>query len=105
MLLSHDLAPMSNLPRLAFGLYRLQRCFTCRRQRVWSIPTSSRSISTTFIRSAPVATKPAAHPTVVLSSPSPEYLAKEELDAEVLPQQDISLIITDRAAQVMPFLS
>jgi len=85
---------MSNLPR---GLYRLQRCFT-RRQRLWLIPASSRSISTTLIRSAPVATKLSAHPTV-LSSPSPEYLAKEELDAKVLPRKDISLTITDRAAQ------
>jgi hypothetical protein len=93
---------MSTLPRIASRLFHQQfafrQCFTCYRQHVWSNP---RSISTTLLRNAALATKPPAHPTVVLFSPSAEYLQKEELDVQVLQRQDINLIITDRAAEVM----
>jgi len=93
---------MSTLPRVASCLLRhqsrLQLSFICHRRLAW--PTSSkRSISTTILRNAALATKPAAHPTVVLSTPSPEYLETEEPDTEVLPQKDIQLVITDRAAE------
>jgi hypothetical protein len=92
---------MSTLPRVVSCLLRhqsrLRLSLTYHRRLVW--PTSS-SISTTILRNAALATKPAAHPTVVLSTPSPEYLETEELDTEILPRKDIQLIITDRAAEV-----
>ena len=76
------------------------RCFTCHNRPVWwSIPT--RSISTTLSWNAALATKPQSHPTIVLSSPSAEYIRKEDLDVEVLPPQDVRLVITDRAAEVI----
>lgn len=88
--------------RFASRLFRQPSGFQrCHRQYLWSIPTSARSISTTLPRNVALATKPPAHPTVVLFSPSAEYLKKGELDVEVLPHQDIKLIITDRAAEVM----
>ncbi|KAF8220570.1 hypothetical protein L208DRAFT_744195 [Tricholoma matsutake] len=92
--------------RFASRLFRQPSGFQrCHRQYLWSIPTSARSISTTLPRNVALATKPPAHPTVVLFSPSAEYLKKGELDVEVLPHQDIKLIITDRAAEQLRAIS
>ncbi|KAJ3500347.1 hypothetical protein NLJ89_g9840 [Agrocybe chaxingu] len=38
-------------------------------------------------------------PTVVLFSPSKEYIEQEELDVELLPPEQVKLEITDRAAE------
>jgi iron-sulfur cluster assembly 2 len=93
---------LSAMTTIASRLFRqqpaFQRCFTCHR---WSNQTSTRLISSTVLRNAALATKPSSRPTVVRFSPSTEYLQKEELDVDVLLPQDIKLIITDRAAQVM----
>lgn len=40
----------------------------------------------------------------MLQTPSPEYLEQEELDVELLPSDQIELIITDRAAEVGIYL-
>lgn len=39
-------------------------------------------------------------PTILLSLPSTEYLEQEEIDVELLPPEDVQVIITDRAAEV-----
>ncbi|KAF9017522.1 hypothetical protein BDZ89DRAFT_1022129 [Hymenopellis radicata] len=43
--------------------------------------------------------RPIAQPTHLLSLPSKEYLEEEEIDAKVLAPEDVSLTITDRAAE------
>jgi len=56
-------------------------------------------ISPRLAHYATFATPPETRPTVVLSSPSVEYIEKEELDVELPPPENIKLIITDRAAE------
>jgi hypothetical protein len=41
---------------------------------------------------------------VVLQTPSPEYIEQEELDVELLPSEEVKLVITDRAAEVREFI-
>ncbi|KAK7472993.1 [4Fe-4S] proteins maturation [Stygiomarasmius scandens] len=38
-------------------------------------------------------------PTTILSMPNPEYLEKEEIDVELIPQDKANVVITDRAAE------
>jgi hypothetical protein len=45
-------------------------------------------------------TQPAAHPTIVVFSPSPQHLQEEEVDVDLIPHQDIKIELTDRAAEV-----
>lgn len=59
-----------------------------------------RTLSTTIPRSAALADQLPAQPTVVLQTPSSEYIEKEELDVELIPPEQIELVITDRAAEV-----
>ncbi|CAA7259146.1 unnamed protein product [Cyclocybe aegerita] len=51
--------------------------------------------SASFNKCAPRSTAP----TVVLFSPSKEYIEQEELDVELLPPEQVKLEITDRAAE------
>jgi len=37
---------------------------------------------------------------MVLQTPSPDYIKEEELDVQLLPPDEVKLVITDRAAQV-----
>ncbi|KAJ7350349.1 hypothetical protein DFH08DRAFT_861152 [Mycena albidolilacea] len=46
-----------------------------------------------------------AQPTVLLSSPSPEYLEQEEIDVDLLPPQEAHVILTDRAAEQLRSIS
>lgn len=62
-----------------------------------------RNISTTIPRFAALATLLPTQPTIVLYSPSPEYIEKEELDVDLLPPEQVKLEITDRAAEVGDF--
>ncbi|KAG5646847.1 hypothetical protein DXG03_002224 [Asterophora parasitica] len=48
---------------------------------------------------ASLASHPQGKATVVLSTPSPEYIEQEELDIDLLPQEQVNLVITDRAAE------
>ncbi|KAG6857758.1 hypothetical protein H0H87_004174 [Tephrocybe sp. NHM501043] len=38
-------------------------------------------------------------PTLLLSTPSPEYLEEEEIDVDLPPPEEVNLVITDRAAE------
>jgi len=61
---------------------------------------AQRGLSITVQRHAALAPSLPAQPTVLLFTPSPEYIEKEELDVELLPPEQIKLEITDRAAEV-----
>jgi len=37
---------------------------------------------------------------MVLQTPSADYIQQEELDVELLPPDEVKLVITDRAAEV-----
>jgi hypothetical protein len=56
----------------------------------------ARTLTTSWPRRAALP----AQPTVLLSSPSPEYLEQEEIDVDLLPPQEAHIILTDRAAEV-----
>lgn len=62
-----------------------------------------RNISSTTKGLAALASSLPAKPTLVLATPSTDYIEKEELDVELLPLEQVKLEITDRAAQVSPF--
>ena len=68
-------------------------------------PACIRSLSSTPKRLAALASSLPAKPTVVLSTPSTEYIEKEELNVELLPPEQVKLDITDRAAEASPFYS
>ncbi|KAJ7874780.1 hypothetical protein B0H14DRAFT_2717523 [Mycena olivaceomarginata] len=55
----------------------------------------ARTLTTSWPRRAALP----AQPTVLLSSPSPEYLQQEEIDVDLLPPQEAHVILTDRAAE------
>ena len=60
-----------------------------------------RSLSSTPKRLAALASIP-AKPTVVLATPSTDYIEKEELDVDLIPPEQVKLDITDRAAEASP---
>ena len=62
-----------------------------------------RNLSTTPKRLAALASSLPAKPTVVLATPSTDYIEKEELDVDILPPEQVKLDITDRAAEASPF--
>jgi hypothetical protein len=68
--------------------------------RALSAAPRARNLTASWPRRAALATQPSAQPTVLLVSPSPEYLEQEEIDVELLPPQHAQIIITDRAAEV-----
>ena len=43
-----------------------------------------------------------SHTTLLLQTPSPQYIAKQELDVDLPPPDHVKLVITDRAAEVCP---
>jgi len=49
--------------------------------------------------------KPASKSTVLLTRPSPKYLEQEELDVDLIPQKDINIEVTDRAAEQLSLIS
>ena len=61
---------------------------------------TQRGLSVTSRRHAALAPSLPTQPTVVLCTPSPEYIEKEELDVDLLPPEQVKLEITDRAAEV-----
>ena len=63
-----------------------------------------RNLSSTARRPAALAPSLPAKPTVVLATPSTDYIKKEELDVELLPPEQVKLDITDRAAEASPFI-
>lgn len=63
----------------------------------------NRHLSSTHHRQAALASKLPAKPTVVLTSPSLEYLKSEEIDVDLIPKDHVKLVITDRAAEVCSF--
>jgi hypothetical protein len=63
----------------------------------------NRHLSSTRYRRAALASNLTAKPTVVLTSPSLEYLKSEEIDVELIPKDHVKLVITDRAAEVRGF--
>jgi len=73
--------------------------------RALAVAPRSRALTTSWTRRAALATPPPAKPTILLSSPSPEYLEQEEIDVELLPEQEAQIIITDRAAEQLRSMS
>ena len=54
------------------------------------------------MRLAALASSLPAKPTVVLATPSMDYIEKEEMDVDLLPSEQVKLDITDRAAEASP---
>ncbi|KAJ7928529.1 hypothetical protein B0H13DRAFT_1967655 [Mycena leptocephala] len=73
--------------------------------RAFSVAPRARNLTASWPRRAALATQPPAQPTVLLVSPSPEYLEQEEIDVELLPPQQAQIIITDRAAEQLRTIS
>ncbi|KAJ7668480.1 hypothetical protein DFH06DRAFT_1181840 [Mycena polygramma] len=65
----------------------------------------TRALTTALPRRAALATPPPAQPTVLLATPSPEYIEQEEIDVQLLPPQEAQIIITDRAAEQLRTIS
>ncbi|KAJ3800353.1 hypothetical protein GGU11DRAFT_677519 [Lentinula aff. detonsa] len=81
---------IKNAPRL-----RINRCHMT--LRTYSASPPRRTITVT--QHLP------SSPTVLLSLPSTEYLEQEEIDVELIPPEDVKVIITDRAAEQLRKLS
>jgi hypothetical protein len=62
-------------------------------------PYSSR-FSTSSSSKAALAQDLPAQPTVLLDTPSADYIKEEELDVDLIPPEQVKLVITDRAAEV-----
>jgi hypothetical protein len=62
-----------------------------------------RNLSSTTRRLAALASSLPTKPTVVLATPSTDYIEKEGLDFELLPPEQVKLDITDRAAEASLF--
>ncbi|KAJ6593614.1 hypothetical protein B0H19DRAFT_1091176 [Mycena capillaripes] len=73
--------------------------------RAIAVAPNVRALTTSWPRRAALATPPPAQPTVLLSSPSPQYIEQEEIDVELLPPQQAQIIITDRAAEQLRTIS
>ncbi|KIL66306.1 hypothetical protein M378DRAFT_124385 [Amanita muscaria Koide BX008] len=65
----------------------------------------SRHVASSSPSRATITTSPPSHPTLLLQTPSPEYIAAEELDVELPPKQDVNLVISDRAAEQLRSIS
>ena len=63
------------------------------------LPYSSR-FSTSSSSKAALAQDLPAQPTVLLDTPSAKYIEEEELDVDLIPPEQVKLVITDRAAEV-----
>ena len=68
----------------------------------WRIPRTVKPAHfyTSTSSKAALASEIPAQPTIVLDTPSPEYLKEEELDVDLIPPEQVKLVITDRAAEV-----
>ncbi|KAG5734519.1 hypothetical protein E4T56_gene4327 [Termitomyces sp. T112] len=58
-----------------------------------------RNFSVTHLQKATLASQVQGKPTLLLSSPSLEYLEREEIDVDLPPPEEVKLVITDRAAE------
>ncbi|KAF8070375.1 hypothetical protein FPV67DRAFT_1016255 [Lyophyllum atratum] len=95
---------MSSATRLASRLFRQQASLLIHRASAPALPVrttrlSTRKFSRTPFRNATLASQSRGEPTIILSSPSAEYIEQEELDVELPPLEEVSLVITDRAAE------
>jgi len=95
---------MSSTTRLASRLFRQQASLLTHKPYAPALPArttrlSTRKFSITPFRNATLASQSQGKPTVVLSSPSAEYIEQEELDVELPPLKEVNLVITDRAAE------
>ncbi|KAF6760119.1 hypothetical protein DFP72DRAFT_988371 [Ephemerocybe angulata] len=57
------------------------------------------NFSTSSSSKAALASDSPGQPTIVLQTPSAEYLKEEELDIDLIPPEQVKLVITDRAAE------
>ncbi|KAK0226041.1 hypothetical protein IW262DRAFT_1457281 [Armillaria fumosa] len=64
-----------------------------------SILLPTRSFSSTQCRRAAFAEQPPSQPTKLLSTPSKDYLEEEEIEVELPADNDLRIVITDRAAE------
>ncbi|KAF5385836.1 hypothetical protein D9615_002332 [Tricholomella constricta] len=102
--LTNSCTTMSTTTRLASHLIRQQASLWTRRTcpstlLVRPARPLTRKFSTTPFRNATLATHPEGKPTVILSSPSPEYIEQEEINVDLIPPEEVNLVITDRAAE------
>ncbi|KAK2467862.1 hypothetical protein APHAL10511_000157 [Amanita phalloides] len=65
----------------------------------------ARHVASSSPTRATVASMPPSHATLVLKTPSPDYIAQEELDVDLPPRENVKLIITDRAAEQLRSIS
>ncbi|KAF8813731.1 hypothetical protein BYT27DRAFT_7180486 [Phlegmacium glaucopus] len=85
------------LCRVLTGSFTLSRTCSLRPRNTHSY--IQRNLSTTTKRLAALASSLPTRPTVVLATPSQDYIEKEELDVKLLPPEQAKLDITDRAAE------
>ncbi|KAJ6497798.1 iron-sulfur cluster assembly accessory protein Isa2 [Mycena sanguinolenta] len=65
----------------------------------------TRAITSSWPLRAASSPVPPAQRTVLLSSPSPEYLEQEEIEVDILPTQETQIVLTDRAAEQLRTIS
>ncbi|PFH52080.1 hypothetical protein AMATHDRAFT_94852, partial [Amanita thiersii Skay4041] len=64
-----------------------------------------RSLIASLPTKATLASRTPSHPTLLVQTPSPQYIAQEEIDVQLPPPEDVKLIITDRAAEQLRSIS
>ncbi|KIY54008.1 hypothetical protein FISHEDRAFT_32188 [Fistulina hepatica ATCC 64428] len=69
------------------------------RTALYSFLSPARRFSTSPRRCGTLTDRPPTHTTVLLQSPSQEYLEKEEMDVQILSEDEAKLQLTDRAAE------
>lgn len=101
--------PALSLARATSPFYPPPRLFLCHRVM---LTNAFRSVSQTSTRRhtrfsptntrcyAALASRLPSQPIMVLQTPSADYIQQEELDVELLPTDEVKLVITDRAAEV-----
>jgi len=101
--------PTFSLARATSPFYPPPRLFLCHRVQLTNalrpaFQTSTRRhtrFSPTNTRCyAALAGRLPSQPITVLQTPSLDYIKQEELDVELLPPDEVKLVITDRAAEV-----
>lgn len=91
-----------SLPKAFLSGCRRARCrtyYAALHRSQDAVPNHRRYFSSSRLSLAALAIHPPSQPTVLLDMPSPEAIEQEELDVELIPKQEASVSITDRAAE------
>lgn len=94
-----DDIPTTMTPATRLASFALGQCLRRNSPAILHV-RPRRNFSATYLRRATLASQVQSKPTLLLSSPSPEYLEQEEIDVDLPPLEQVKLVITDRAAEV-----